>query len=785
VVAATLSGGLASAAIAADAPPPPPAAAATNNTSVEELVVTSKRADKEQEAPKPATLVTGTALEEAHIDSVVNLPNILPSANFHAYNANNMVLQVRGLGAGSVSAGQFGQTGVYVDDMFQGRQNALVYALHDIDNVDLIPGPQGTSSGAVSIGGTLLINTALPSFTPGGIVSATVGNSGAPSNQLTGTKKFWGAVTGPVVDDVDAIRLTAYSDRQNGWARNIVSGATVDDSASQGARFQNLFKTDDFSLRFLASYDNTGQHAGQPLWNSNEISASNKTTFQQLLNSVSSKLTIPGYVIPTNSDTTDINHNQNFEGHTARVSAAANWDISNHLTLTSITAWQNYKIWPNNDSDWTALDITRQGGSHNWTTQKSEEIRLNSHDNDLVDWTGGFFYFHQRGNQISDTQEGPDYAAITTWKSTFGPQSKWTSANVANLADETNAWTESETEALYGQATWKLDSQWAVVTGLRETWDHRNVVAGTSFTNPGNGNFTAAQAAAILNTTFLQGQGGAVSSNNLGGTIGLNYKPDSNILLYTSFNRGYLPAGTQTSALSNAALESGGAYGFKQEKILDGEIGAKTKWLDDSLIANLALYRATLFNYQASVTTIDPVTTSSVSYTANIKAVNIKGAELTGSYQPTSWLKLGTASSYNLAQYQSYRNAGCAPEYTAKVCDLTGSRVYGAPHWIINLWDEVSQPVAEDAVAYLRTEYNHQSGSYIQSNNAEQSWQGAWGNVNAQLGVRLRGGDVDLSIWAHNLFNVQYMTYQTTGNNANWAIFSDPLEAGITLNVKF
>lgn len=148
---------------------------------------------------------------------------------------------------------------------------------------------------------------------------------------------------------------------------------------------------------------------------------------------------------------------------------------------------------------------------------------------------------------------------------------------------------------------------------------------------------------------------------------------------------------------------------------------------------------------------------------------------------------MGTASSYNLAQYRSFDDSPCPPEIDAKVCNLSGQRVYGAPHWIANLWGEVSlpTPLGDDSEVYLRTEYNHQSGSFLQANNTNQSWQGAWGNVNAQLGVRLSEKAVDLSLWAKNITNVQYMTYQTSGNNANWAIFSDPRSVGATVTARF
>jgi iron complex outermembrane receptor protein len=450
LLASAIAGGMVSAALAADqpaeqqtaqtaptppTPPPPPAA---NSAPVEEVVVTGQRTrSKVQDVAAPVAEVTGALLEDVHIDSVLNLPAILPSADFHAYNANNVVLEVRGLGAAAVSGGQLGQVGVYVDSMYQGRQNALVYAMHDLETVDLQPGPQNTANGAASVAGLLTVNSAKPTFTPEVIASATLGSFTTHRPEDFGTKQFWGAVSGPVSAN-DAVRLTTYSDREDGWERNIVRGGTADDSATQGVRFQNLVKKDDVNVLFLASYDNIGQHAGQSFYNSNEIQVAKapgtltkypnlaalpngaalaaafpNMTLQQQINAVGALSTVPGFQLPTAGDQTSINQNQNFAGHTSRISVKGDWDLSDHTTLTSISAWQNYLIWPNNDGDWTALDINEQNGSHNWSTQRSEELRLDSKNNQLVDWTAGAFYFHQRNNQISDTKYGADYPLFT------------------------------------------------------------------------------------------------------------------------------------------------------------------------------------------------------------------------------------------------------------------------------------------------------------------------------------------------------------------------------------
>jgi iron complex outermembrane receptor protein len=768
VVAAGVTGGMAATAMAADPAPPPPSASAG---PVEEVVVTSTRAEKVQDVPAPILSVSGDALEAAHIDNIVDLPKILHSADFHAYNANNAVVTARGLGAESVPAGQLGDIGIYNDGVYLARQNEVLYGLHDLENVRMDLGPQGTAYGRANIGGALHINSKKPSFTPEGDASLTIGTYN--------TRKYSAMLNTPVIDDIDAVRLSVYSDYQDGSIKNTADGRHVNESEARGIRFQNLFQKDNFHLRVIAAYDEIDQHAGLNTFASETTQKPGSRNFQQNATANARALTITNYVLPTNVNETDINHQQNFKGYDDRFSAQADWDLNDHLTLTSISSLQSYKIWPNNDGDHSALDIQTNSGSHNWSTQRTQELRLESKDNKVLDWVAGGYYAFDRDTQVSDSGYGRDAFAFYTLPN-------GTSSRGNGIKYSAQAFTESETEAVFGQATVHIDSKWSVIGGLRESWDRRTLSGNSYVIGRGGGNYTDAQIASAFSTTFGK-FGGAAQSANLGAKSGLNYQATDDILVYTDVSRGYKPAGTQTGILSASSVALGGTPTFGQEKAIDGELGAKTQWLDKKLTVNVNAYRGADFGYQETVGAVD-ANGNTASYLANVKAVQLKGLELDGSYKITPELEVGTTSSYNLTTYQSYHNAPCSPEASAagqKQCDLTGSRVFGSSRWTTNLWGELNETLADDVDGYIRTSYNHKSGLFLAANNTSQSWQPGYGTVNASIGTRLRGGAIDLSIWATNIFDTRFATYYTAANGANWVTLNDPATVGITAKVKF
>jgi len=106
-----------------------------------------------------------------------------------------------------------------------------VFDLLDIDQLELLRGPQGTLFGKNTTAGVLNISTRKPTFTPEGRVSSSLGEDGYVQNQAS--------VSGPLSTTV-AGRVSAYRTRENGYVKNDFDGHTLGGGTRQGVRGQLL-----------------------------------------------------------------------------------------------------------------------------------------------------------------------------------------------------------------------------------------------------------------------------------------------------------------------------------------------------------------------------------------------------------------------------------------------------------------------------------------------------------------------------------------------------------------
>ena len=123
---------------------------------LEEIVVTAqKRSQNVQEVPISVTALSGEALREMNIQGVTELTIAMPNATL-AVSPSFSTIYVRGIGTG-LNDGFEPSVGLYVDNIYMGRQSYLNDALMDIEVVELLRGPQGTLFGKNSAGGAVRI----------------------------------------------------------------------------------------------------------------------------------------------------------------------------------------------------------------------------------------------------------------------------------------------------------------------------------------------------------------------------------------------------------------------------------------------------------------------------------------------------------------------------------------------------------------------------------------------------------------------------------------------------
>ena len=200
----------------------------TNAAELEEVIVTAqKRAESLQDVPVSLMAISGTKIAEAGLHSFQELSQYVPNLTI-TENAVNTIISMRGIGVGANQS--FEQSvGVYVDGVHYGKSRQSRTALYDVQQVEVLRGPQGILFGKNTLAGAINVTTATPETDEefGGKISA--------SKESFGGTTVEGHLTGSIGDTV-GLRL-AYKDRSDdGSFENTYAAAvqktmpTVDES---------------------------------------------------------------------------------------------------------------------------------------------------------------------------------------------------------------------------------------------------------------------------------------------------------------------------------------------------------------------------------------------------------------------------------------------------------------------------------------------------------------------------------------------------------------------------
>jgi iron complex outermembrane receptor protein len=173
---------------------------------LEEIIVTAtKRTESLQDVPVSLMAISGTKIEEAGLHSFQELSQYVPNLSI-TENAVNTIISMRGIGVGANQS--FEQSvGVYVDGVHYGKSRQSRTALYDVQQVEVLRGPQGILFGKNTLAGAINVTTATPEADEefGGKISA--------SKESFGGNTVEGHLTGSIGDTI-GLRL-AYKDRSN------------------------------------------------------------------------------------------------------------------------------------------------------------------------------------------------------------------------------------------------------------------------------------------------------------------------------------------------------------------------------------------------------------------------------------------------------------------------------------------------------------------------------------------------------------------------------------------
>ena len=746
-------------------------------SQVDEITVTARyRKESAQKVPIGITSVPAAQLEKQGAFNLKQIVQQLPSLNIQGISGRNQTITIRGIGtnAGGTNDGLEQGVGLYVDGVYRPRTGSVITDLIDIESIQLLRGPQGTLFGKNTVAGAIDIKTREPSFTSSAEAEISYGNYNSLRGYLSLDSK--------INDDI-AFRVSYLRTQRDGLIYNTTYGKHWDGLDNHSARFDILFTpSTNFKFRLTADYSiQKGDVGFQSVSGVLPTTLANGTQVRGFYHRAADVSYNPIPIDPF-ARRVDIDSPQYDKMPSWGVQGRADWDVG-PLTLTSITAYRNWKWIPNYDGDQFGANIVTESVVDTHQQQFSQELRAASKGQHVIDFTGGLYFFWQKADDLQLTSYGRDAAGwLTTPNSPTAPVSSLPSAALDKLQAFAHVVPVTYSYAAYGQATWNVSPVLRITGGLRFTYEHKT----GSYDAYAAGDIAPIsslpadqQAAAIARRAALAPTGtydASKDTKNVSGTLIAAYDLSSDVHAYASYSLGYKSPGINLVAPAN-----GIDIFVKPEKVDDYELGLKSRFLGGKAEVNLALFWTEDSNYQANF--VNTAVTPVVSYITNVGNLRSRGVELDARANPLDGLTLSVAGAYDDAIYTRYRNAP-APFLTSYlgVVDLSGRPASGAPKWSLTGSAEYVQH-AGSVDLYGGGDASYRSGFYAAVNDDPFSRVGGYALFGLHAGIRQPDGRWDLSFWVRNLTDKHYYNTKAVSSTYGlvFAALGDPRLFGFTL----
>ena len=680
----------------------PPVSASDSNTDpqLDEIIVTATlRSAPAIDVPASVTVLDQQTLRDAGRTNFEDVLGLIPNLNWAGDTSLPRYFQLRGIGELEQYQGAPNPSvGFLIDDIdFSGLGTAGT--LYDLDQVEVLRGPQATRYGANALAGLIYLRSAEPTDT----FYSRVDLDGGDYN----TKSEGGVISG-AIDSLDSgFRLAAQHFYTDGYYHNLYLNR--DDTNRQ----------DEYTLRGKWTYTPSDR--------------------------LHIELTAMQIDIDNGYDAYSIDNSRNTESdqpgvdsqHSTGASIRAHYLPSDTIGFTAIATYAKSSIKYSYDGDWgnpvlwapVATVYQYSEIQNRDRTTKTLEFRLGTESSQGFGWLVGF-YGNQLDETLSDLSLG-DYQPLSTLPDAANDQSD----------DVINSGYRARNVAVFGEIDGDLaaDLRWSV--GLRgERWNANYQGTTTDFL----GTNTAYTNAAVTPTVIESVTPATLSPvNNLwGGHAALTYKLDSSQSIYATLSRGYKAGGFN---LSQGLLPS--QLSFNPETDVNLETGYKADLLNHRLKINADVFY--LYRHDAQIKTSfqsDPTNPDHfVYYTGNAASGHNYGLESDVEWRATDRVTLGADIGLLQTYFEDFVQQGTAGATTVSV----SRELANAPHWQA----AVNATYRDPRGPFARIDVTGMGGYYFDLPPNE-STSNPYGLLNAKLGWETARWSAYLS--GRNLLDKRY-----------------------------
>ncbi len=355
------------------------------------IVTATKREQTLQDVPISVSVTSAETIERAQVRDLIDLQTLVPSLKVGQLQSSaNTNFIIRGFGNGANNAGIEPSVGVFIDGVYRSRSAAQIGDLANIQRVEVLRGPQSTLFGKNASAGIISIVTKEPQFEFGGGAEISYGNYNAIVVR--------GNVTGPIADTL-AVSIEGNFNKRDGYINVVNLNTTSNDRNRWGVRGQILWEpSDTVKVRLIGDYDKidevccgvanvfngpTGAAVGALGGNIDRNKPFSYTTYQ-------------------NFESVNDIKNYGFSGQ-------IDWDLTDQLSLTSVSAYRAVRSFTNQDSDFTSADLIGSNFANTKIDTYTQEVRIASDFDGPLNFLLGGFYFKENIDISSGLTFGRDF----------------------------------------------------------------------------------------------------------------------------------------------------------------------------------------------------------------------------------------------------------------------------------------------------------------------------------------------------------------------------------------
>jgi iron complex outermembrane receptor protein len=755
--------------------------ALTEDGLLAEVVVTARRrTETAQTVPIPISVVRGAAVEDAGAFNVNRVKELVPSVQLYSSNPRNTTLNIRGMGStfGLTNDGIDPGVGFYIDGVYYARPAATALDFVDIEQIEVLRGPQGTLFGKNTTAGAFNITTKKPSFTPAGNFEVSYGNYGYIQAKSS--------ITGPIGEKF-AARVSFSGTQRDGILKNVSTGQYVNDINNLGVRGQLLFQASN-DVEIILAADMTRQRPNGYA----QVVAGVAPTLRPAYRQFEQIIADLNYQLPSR-DPFDrkIDHNTTWKSGNDLGGVSLNVDAKiGSGTLTSTTAWRYWNWDPSNDRDFTGLAVLSLSQATSRHTNWSQEIRYAGDISKQLSIVAGVFAI---GQDLKTDPYHIEESGAAQWRFSQNSTSElWaTPGLLEGYGIKTKSRLQSLGAAVFAQLDWAITSKLHLLPGIRYNYDdkevdfNRQTYGGLDTDDP--------DLIALKRVVYTDQQFKAdASESNFSGQVTLSYKASKKITTFGTFSTSYKPVGVNLGGLPTASGEVlTDLAEVKPEYVKHFEFGVKTSPSPNAIL-NLTFHRTNITDYQTQVQTAEVGVNRG--YLANAEEVRVTGAELDGSVKFNDNFSLNGALSYTDGEYVSFKNAPVPLEETGGPLafkDISGEEIPGISKWAGSLGGEIlfnpSELVGQKGKFFIALDSYFRSSFSSSPSPSKYLNVDGYTLVNARFGFKAKEG-LSLFVWGRNIFDKEYFEQllPAAGNAGHYAaVLGDPRTYGVTLRYAY